>query len=103
MGDVNAIHMNLPDTRLHETTGEFYEKTKSASFNGLRDGIAGFGGPAGLVNLTLGSGIVGLRNAAAQGRTKNAITGLTKAAAADGLELILLRRETPNVAFPSVT
>ena len=34
-GAVNAAGINLPVTRLHETTDEFYEKTKRVDFDGV--------------------------------------------------------------------
>jgi len=62
------------------------------------DWVWGWGG---IVNLTSESGIVGLTNAAAYCGTKYAIVGLTKAATPDGVGLMILLWETPNLGFPS--
>jgi len=87
-GAVNAAGINLPGTRLHETTDEFYEKTKGVNFDGvfysLREELKILvrqekGGS--IVNLSSGAGLVGLRNAATYCGTKHAVAGLTKAAA----------------------
>jgi len=87
-GAVNAAGINLPGTRLHETTDEFYEKTKSVNFDGvffsLREELKilvkqGKGGS--IVNLSSGAGVVGLKNAATYCGTKHAVAGLTKASA----------------------
>ena len=70
-GAVNAAGVNLPGVRLHETTDEFYEKTKGVNFDGvfytLREELRilvrqGKGGS--IVNLSSGAGLVGLKNAA---------------------------------------
>jgi NAD(P)-dependent dehydrogenase (short-subunit alcohol dehydrogenase family) len=34
-GAVNAAGVNLPGVRLHETTDEFYKKTRSVNFDGV--------------------------------------------------------------------
>jgi NAD(P)-dependent dehydrogenase (short-subunit alcohol dehydrogenase family) len=85
-GGVNAAGVNLPGTRLHETTDEFYEKTKGVNFDGvfysLREELKilvaqGKGGS--IVNLSSGAGLVGMKNAATYCGTKHAVAGLTKA------------------------
>jgi NAD(P)-dependent dehydrogenase (short-subunit alcohol dehydrogenase family) len=85
-GAVNAAGVNLPGKRLHETTDEFYEKTKGVNFDGvfysLREELKilmaqGNGGS--IVNLSSGAGIVGMKNAATYCGTKHAVAGLTKA------------------------
>jgi NAD(P)-dependent dehydrogenase (short-subunit alcohol dehydrogenase family) len=87
-GAVNAAGINLPGTRLHETTDEFYEKTKGVNFDGvwysLREELKlmmehNQGGS--IVNLSSGAGLVGMRNAATYCGTKHAVAGLTKAVA----------------------
>lgn len=87
-GAVNAAGVNLPGVRLHETTDDFYEKTKGVNFDGvfysLREELKilmeqGSGGS--IVNLSSGAGIAGMRNAATYCGTKHAVAGLTKAAA----------------------
>jgi len=87
-GAVNAAGINLPGVRLHETTDDFYEKTKGVNFDGvfycLREELKimvpqGKGGS--IVNLSSGAGIAGMRNAATYCGTKHAVAGLTKAAA----------------------
>jgi NAD(P)-dependent dehydrogenase (short-subunit alcohol dehydrogenase family) len=87
-GAVNAAGINLPGRRLHETTDEFYEKTKGVNFDGvwysLREELKIMmehknGGS--IVNLSSGAGLVGMRNAATYCGTKHAVAGLTKAVA----------------------
>jgi NAD(P)-dependent dehydrogenase (short-subunit alcohol dehydrogenase family) len=87
-GAVNAAGVNLPGVRLHETTDEFYNKTKGVNLDGvfysLREELKilseqGKGGA--IVNLSSGAGLVGMRNAATYCGTKHAVAGLTKAAA----------------------
>jgi NAD(P)-dependent dehydrogenase (short-subunit alcohol dehydrogenase family) len=87
-GAVNAAGVNLPGKRLHETTDEHYQKTKSINFDGvffcLREELKilikqGRGGS--IVNLSSGAGLVGMRRAATYCGTKHAVAGLTKASA----------------------
>lgn len=87
-GAVNAAGINLPGKKLHETTDEFYEKTKGVNFDGvwysLREELKIMmehkqGGS--IVNLSSGAGLVGMRNAATYCGTKHAVAGLTKAVA----------------------
>jgi NAD(P)-dependent dehydrogenase (short-subunit alcohol dehydrogenase family) len=87
-GGVNAAGINLPGKKLHETTDEFYEKTKGVNFDGvwysLREELKlmmehNQGGS--IVNLSSGAGLVGMRNAATYCGTKHAVAGLTKAVA----------------------
>jgi NAD(P)-dependent dehydrogenase (short-subunit alcohol dehydrogenase family) len=87
-GAVNAAGVNLPGKRLHETTDEFFAKTKGINFDGvfycLREELKilveqGSGGS--IVNLSSGAGLIGMRNAATYCGTKHAVAGLTKAAA----------------------
>jgi NAD(P)-dependent dehydrogenase (short-subunit alcohol dehydrogenase family) len=97
-GAVNCAGVNLPGGRLHETTDEFYEKTKGVNFDGvfycLREELRilmGLGKGGSIVNLSSGAGIVGMTNAATYCGTKHAVAGLTKAAAmeyaADGIRI----------------
>jgi NAD(P)-dependent dehydrogenase (short-subunit alcohol dehydrogenase family) len=87
-GAVNAAGINLPGKKLHETTDEFYEKTRGVNMDGvfycLREELKilvaqGKGGS--IVNLSSGAGVVGMRNASTYCGTKHAVAGITKSAA----------------------
>jgi NAD(P)-dependent dehydrogenase (short-subunit alcohol dehydrogenase family) len=87
-GAVNAAGVNLPGVKLHETTDEFYEKTKGVNLDGvfysLREELKilnGQGKGGAIVNLSSGAGVIGMQNAAAYSGTKHAVAGITKAAA----------------------
>jgi len=106
-GAVNAAGINLPGTRLHETTDEFYEKTKGVNFDGvfysLREELKILvkqekGGS--IVNLSSGAGLVGLKNAATYCGTKHAVAGLTKAAAIEyAADNIRINALAPGILF----
>jgi NAD(P)-dependent dehydrogenase (short-subunit alcohol dehydrogenase family) len=87
-GAVNAAGINLPGVRLHETTDDFYERTKAVNLDGvffcLREELKilvqqAEGGS--IVNLSSGAGVAGMRNAATYCGTKHAVAGITKSAA----------------------
>jgi NAD(P)-dependent dehydrogenase (short-subunit alcohol dehydrogenase family) len=110
-GAVNAAGINLPGKRLHETTDEFYEKTKGVNFDGvwysMREELKIMmehkkGGS--IVNLSSGAGIAGMRNAATYCGTKHAVTGLTKATAMEyASENIRINAVAPGTSRPFPT
>lgn len=112
-GAVNAAGINLPGKRLHETTDEFYEKTKGVNFDGvwysMREELKIMmehqnGGS--IVNLSSGVGIAGMRNAATYCGTKHAVAGLTKATAIEyASENIRINAVAPGNSslFPTYT
>jgi len=90
---VNAAGINMPGTKLHETTTEFYQNTIAVNLNGtyfaLREECKimfekGKGGS--IVNVSSGSGLIGRPRATAYCSSKHALCGLTKAAALDYAE-----------------
>jgi NAD(P)-dependent dehydrogenase (short-subunit alcohol dehydrogenase family) len=114
-GAVNCAGINLPGGRLHETSDEFYEKTKGVNFDGvfycLREELGilmGLGKGGSIVNLSSGAGIVGMTNAATYCGTKHAVAGLTKAAAmeyaGDGIRInaVAPGNHCPNIASSGV-
>jgi NAD(P)-dependent dehydrogenase (short-subunit alcohol dehydrogenase family) len=92
-GAVNAAGINMPGSKLHETTTEFYRKTISVNLDGtyfcLREECKilfeqGKGGS--IVNVSSCSGLIGRPKATAYCSSKHALGGLTKAAALDYAE-----------------